>query len=320
MRAAVFTINDSFLKPVSEAMQKRFTVNVWKRSGSDRIDLLNLRSLLDWCDVAFFEFCQTPFPEAMCMQSLNCKVVVRIHGLPFYGPRRLIPWSKVDLAVCSYPLLLKFEGLKEQPKKLVELAPGVDTAFFTMPKRKRHGKTLTIQSTVVRSKKRVYTTLQTFHELLKRDSEWTLRVHGEWERGWRAEQRQEYVEPCRELIEILKLEDHIELIPHLSREGWREWLQTADVFVSNSIREGFQVSCMEAMLCGVYPLVNCWLGADRYYPEQFKTQGELVEKILEWSALSARQKRRLSLKMRGWACRYDVYETAEKICDLIDGL
>lgn len=316
---AVFTTNDAFLKPVLEVMRKRFTVEVWERSGSEQIDLVNLRSLLDWCDAAFFEFCQAPFPQAISMLNLNCKIVLRLHGLPFYGLRRLIPWSKVDLAVCSYPLLLKFEGLKEQPKKLVELAPGVDTAFFNMPKKKKYGKTLITHSTVVRFKKGVYTTLQTFHELLKRDPEWTLRIHGNWETGWRAQQRQEYAEPCRELIEILKLEDHIELIPHLSREGWREWLQSADIFVSNSIREGFQVSGMEAMLCGAYPLVNCWLGADHYYPEQciFKTQEGLVEKILDWGKLSARQKRRLSLNMREWACRYDVHEIATKICDLI---
>ncbi len=322
-RVAVFTINDSFLLPVLEVMHKRFMVRIWKPSGEKQVDIVNLSRLLEWCDIAYFEWCQTPFIDAMCFDNLDCKIVVRLLGLPFYHLARNIPWRRVDLAIAPYPIYKKFEEWKlQQPKRLIEAPVGTDTGFFTMPKNKRYGKNLAMHATVIRPTKRVYTTIETFYELLKLDNEWNLHIAGNWEHGWQKEIRLEYVISCRDLIRRLRLENKVYTYPHMDPQEWWQWLWDKDIIVSNSFRESFHKSVMDAMSCGVYPLVHAWPGAEHYYPEEciFRTQAELVEKILEWAKLSFEEKRTLSQLMRSHARKFDQHEIANKICDMIERL
>ena len=75
------------------------------------------------------------------------------------------------------------------------------------------------------------------------------------------------------------------------------------------------------MATGVYPLVHNWLSADTLYPENclFITQTELVERTLEWSKLSGREKAGLSMAMRRYAVEnFDEEEVAEKIREIIE--
>lgn len=309
-------------------MKKRgHEVWYWTQTGNELIDWVNVSRLLDWCDVAFFEWAQTPFLQALSMENPRCKVVLRAHGLPFFSIYRTFPWNRVDLVICAgYIIMSKLEELPpdRRPPSYIHIPEGSDPTFFNIPRSKKYGHKIAFHSTVIRFKKRVYTTIQSFYDLLQRDDRWKLCIAGNWDQpsgsGWEGAN---YTEPCMELIEDLGIRSDVELTPNLPRDQWRNWLADKDVFVSNSIREGVQVSLVDAMLCGVYPLINCWRGSDAYYPKEnvFRTQRELVDMILVWSEKSVKEKRALSQKMRHWAVEnFDVSLMAERLVEELEFL
>lgn len=293
MKLAVFATNPHFLNPVLPELTQYHDVKVWQQSGSSELNVANMHSLLSWCDTAFFDFCQFPFPLATHLQGINCKIVLRIHGLALIHNARYVNWKRVKLVIATWPMKLKFlqMGLSRYPP--IESVPiGLNTELFKMPTDKKYNKNICTQGSVILFKKRVYTTVQTFYELLKHDPDYTLHIKGRRGGGWRAKLQKEYIIPLDELIEILHLHGKVKFSPQESIPRWAQWLQDKSIYISNSIQEGFHKSCAEAALSGLEPFVNSWLGADRYYPKKciFRTQTELVEKILEWQKLSNEEK------------------------------
>ena len=322
MRIAIFTTNETWLQADLDAMQRRgHEVQLWINSPNPQINLMNLSRLMDWCDIAYFDWCQSPFLEGCSLERPNCKIVVRARGMPFFSIYKAFPWHMVDLVVGHQLIGQRLEEVGAKTNYL-HLPQGSDPTFFTMPKRRRYGKNLAMHSTVIRYRKRVYTSIQAFYDLLQHDQKWTFHIKGEWEKGYGpAWEGIQYTEPCRELMEDLEISTKIHLTPNVSKEAWRAWLQEKDVFLSNGIREGTHVSLAEAMMCGCYPLINCWRGAENYYPRDciFKTQRELVDKILEWQDLKVKEKRQLSQEMREWAAeRFDAHEIADQMVKEIE--
>lgn len=328
MKIGIFTSNTSFINPVIQAIQRRgHEILPWTHTPHETTSWINLQRLLDSCDVAFFDWCQSPFLEAMSLERLKCKVAVRAHGMPFFSIYKTFPWNVVDLLIGASVIIgWRIEELPQdkRPKRYVDIPVGSDPTFFMIPKAKKYGRSLLMHSTTIRYRKRIYTTLQTFYDLLQHDRRWSLHIVGEWEdagyTGWEGPQ---YTEPCKELIEDLELSTKVHLTPNMSLEAWRNYLGGMDVFISNSIREGVQVSLVESMLSGVYPLINCWRGSDHYYPKKclFKTQRELVEKVLEWWKQPLEEKRALSQEMREWVVeRFDNDIHMERIVDELEAL
>ena len=332
MKIGVFTSNGGFLAPVLKAMKKRnHEVLIWPNTTTMALNWINLQRLLDRVDVAFFEWCQYPFPEAMMIRYPKCKIVLREHGLPFFDTYKVFPWNNVDLFIGASELF--GEKLKElppdrQPKRYVDIPVGSDPAFFTIPKHKIYGHNLLMHSAIIRFKKRVYTTLETFYDLLKHDRSWDLHIVGNWSPvlagpqapGWEGVQ---YTGPCQELIEDLDLAAKVHLSPHMDVKDWRSCLGAMDLFISNSIREGVQISLIEAMLSGIHPFVHAWRGAEAYYPKEciFKTQRELVDKIIEWGKLDELNKRALSQSAREWVVeRFDNDVLMERLMDELEAL
>ncbi len=325
MKVTIFTTNSNFLGPVVEALKRSgHEVRFWVQTPNKNVNWTNIQRLLDRCDVAFFEWCQTPFLQALSLEDIECKIAVRAHGLPFFSIFKTFPWEKVDLLIGASglfgPLL---NEAAQRPKRYMHIPVGSEPTFYTMPPSKKYGRNLATHSYTIRFKKRIYTTIQTFYELLKHDPKWNLNIAGNWTSqapGWEGVN---YTRPCRELMEDLKISTKVFLTPNMTPEGWRQWLGDKDIFISNSIREGVHVSLVEAMLTGVYPLINCWRGSTEYYPDEciFKTQNELVDKILEWKSLRARKKRRLSGEMREWALeRFDGRDLSEKVVEALETL
>ena len=325
MRVGVFTLNRGFLEPVLESLERRgHEVMLWKNTRSNVANWLNLQRILDRCDVAFFDWTQNPFSEAMRLEGLSCKIAVRAHGIPFFGMYKTFAWQKVDLLIGAAAILgHKMNEAKNQPKQYLHIPPGSDPTLFTIPADKKYHQNICTHSWAIRFKKRVYTTIQTFYDLLQHDERWKLHIVGDWERkteGWAG---MNYTEPCKELIEDLKIGFRVYRSPNMGPKTWAASLGDMDIFLSNSIREGLHVSLVDAMLTGVYPLINCWRGSDEYYPADniFKTQGELVDKILEWESHSVEEKRRLSGEMREWAAeRFDSSILADTLVEALEAL
>lgn len=327
MRVGIFTTNEGFIEPVIDALTRRgHQIHFWFHTQDEHVNWMNLMRLLDKCDLAFFDWCQKPFLETMSLEVLNCKIAVRAHGMPFFEIWDSFPWNRIDLLIGASVIIgWKIEQLPQdkQPKTYLHSPVGSDPTYFMIPKRKRYSRNLIMHSTTIRYRKRVYTTIQSFLDLLQVDPKWRLTIVGEWERGYSGWEGRQYTEPCLELMEDLGVRTRVNLLPNLDRGGWRALLAQQDIFISNSIREGVQVSLVEAMMSGVYPLINFWRGASYYYPPEclFKTQRELVDKILEWLKLPASEKRRLSQEMREWASeRFDIRVNSDKLVEELEAL
>jgi len=325
MKVGIFTLNTNFLGPITMSLLRHgHEILLWKRTRETQIDLINLQRILDRCDVAFFDWTQNPFLNAMRIEELSCKIAVRAHGLPFFDLYKTFPWQRVDLMIGSAVIFgQRMKEAKNQPKRYLHIPPGSDPTLFTIPANKKYHQNLCTHSLIIRFKKRIYATLQAFYDLLQHDRRWKLHIVGQWKApaGWG--EHSNYIEPCKELMEDLQLGTKVYLSPNMPWARWAAWLGGMDIFVSNSIREGLQVSLVEAMLAGVYPLINCWRGSDEYYPADniFKTQSELVDKLLEWESRSVEEKRRLSGEMREWAAeRFDSGILADKLVEALETL
>lgn len=327
MRVGIFTSNQSFIEPVMRALQKRgHETPMWAHTGDELTNRINLMRLMDSCDVAFFDWVQTPFLEAMSLENPKCKIAARAHGMEFFSIYDKFPWQYVDLLVGASEIIgqaLQKVPVDHRPKRYVDVPVGSDPTLFTIPKNKRYGHSLITHSTTIRYRKRVYTTLQSFYDLLQHDRKWDLHIVGEWERGYEGWEGPQYTGPCQELIEDLELATKIHTQPNMDPERWRYYLSDMDLFISNSIREGVQVSLVESMMSGVWPLINCWRGAGGYYPGKciFKTQRELVDKVLEWGNLLETDKMALSQEAREWAVeRFDNDVLMGKLVEELEAL
>lgn len=324
MKVGIFTSNPNFLGPITESLLRHgHEILRWKNTAAKQADWINLQRLLDRCDVAFFDWTQSPLPQAIRIEELSCKIAVRAHGIPFFGLYKTFPWQKVDLLIGSAGIFgQRMKEAKKQPKRYLHIPPGSNPTVFTIPANKKYHQNLCTHSMIIRFKKRVYTTLQTFYDVLQRDRRWKLHVVGSWKspEGWEGTN---YTDPCLELMEDLDIESKVYLSPNMQQPRWAAWLRDMDIFISNSLREGLQVSVVDAMLAGVYPLINCWRGSSEYYPADniFKTQSELVDKIFEWEERSVEEKRRLSGEMREWAAeRFDGAILADKLVEALETL
>jgi len=325
MKVGIFTSNANFLAPILESLKRNGHEPLfWTRTPNESVNWANLQRLLDRCDVAFFEWCQQPFLEALSLEGLDCKVAVRAHGIPFFSIYKTFPWKRVDLLIGASGLFgPMLNEAAQRPKRYIDIPVGSDPTLYTMPRSRKYGQNLVTHSFVVRFKKRIYTTIQTYYDLLQHDKKWNLHIVGNWEGGSTGWEGANYTTPCWELMEDLGISTKVFMTPNMDPEGWHQYLCDKDIFLSNSIREGVHISLVEAMFTGVYPLINCWRGAREYYPEEciFKTQSELVDKVLEWEKRPVKEKRRLSREMREWASeRFDGRPLADKVVEALETL
>lgn len=320
MKVGFFTVNPNFAGPLLKELRSRHEVRCWINSNSQEFNLVNLHSLLEWSDVAFFEFCQSPLPEATYFQGIDTPIVARLQGIEIYHYMENIKWNRVKLLITSIPQMMRLSKLN-LPLPRVEVLPlGTDPDFFTPPENRIPGKCITTIG-LVSPRKRVYTTIQTLAPIL---GDWKLYIRGEFS-GFRDEELVEYKSHILELIETLGVEDSVKFIPGPpggNQEEYRAFLRAMDIVVSNSTQEGYHVSVFDAMACGVHPLINCWLGADRLFPSYsiFRSQTELLQKVVQWDLAPVSRKLELAKLAREHviAGGHDNKLVAKRIVDLLE--
>lgn len=174
----------------------------------------------------------------------------------------------------------------------------------------------------MRTEKRIYTAVQLFKELLDLKLEdWTLHIVSDWFMPQGTDVRQErYAWSIQELIDDLGLRENIKVHRFMPREKWRDFLMDKDVFWSLSSSETFSASLMEAMATGMYPVISCWHGAKKYYPDVciHQTLGGILKATINWSTLSPNQQLQAAQEMRQIAVIYDEKKVALKIREAIE--
>lgn len=318
MKVALITANWNFLGPINKVLeQDHYEVKQYIPTNVTALNYANMIHLMNWCDVAFFDFAQSPLVEMSHLAVKPCKIVVRVLGLEVFHAAHLVNWNNVDfvIVISEHQKERLLENLHARGIKIscpIEVVPlGVDVEMFSPP---REGKTYGFNICQVGNMlphKRHYETIQMFKELIQRSPphwDWKLHIHHATAGTWRSEQQKEYTVFCKDLVNTLELGDRVVFhsYDHLWQDGsGKRFFADKDIVISNSMMEGYHKTPMEGMACGVMPLINCWRGSDMIYPPDFifYTFEEAIQKLLWYGNLSEEAKESFSVAHRKYVVK-----------------
>jgi len=235
------------------------------------------RRLLEWCDIAWFEWCTKQVVEASQMPK-TCKMIVRLHRYEAYRPwPEQVRWENVDAlvtignsAVMAH-LRQRIAGLDDRTE-VVPIPNGVDLERFSFRQRTR-GKNLAVVANINYWKNSMFL-LQCFAKLRTVDPEYKLYFAGPFQDDGVLQRYLHY------MMEELDCADSVFF------EGWQEdipgWLEDKHYVLSGSIVEGHPVNILEGMACGLKPVVHTFPGCRDFFPPEllFRTVDEFCDRIL----------------------------------------
>lgn len=248
-----FASHASFVRGIIAELQQRNSVRLFEKGSIEE-----LRQLLNWADLAWFEWCDDLVIHASQLPK-RCPMICRLHSYEAFTdmPSR-VDWSKIDrlLFVSDAVRHLVSPQLKDRVATSV-ITNGVDLARFAIPVRKPRGKKIASVG-YINYKKNTPLLLYCFKKIHDYDPEYSLHIAGE------------HQDPRVQLYVDNFLLRH-PLPVHF--EGWvadmPAWYADKDYVISTSLFESFHYSIAEGMASGLMPLVHDWYGADMVYPEQY---------------------------------------------------
>jgi len=252
-RIAFFASQATFVKDIIKHLSGDNDTRLFSGQSLD-----DMRQLMEWADLAWFEWCDQLVIEATKFPRL-CAVVCRLHSYEaFTDMPRKVDWRKVDrLIFVNRSVKEIFERQVRTGTPMSIIHNGVDLDRFTPPPDKKYGKKIA-SAGYINYKKNPALLLYCFKKIHAYDPEYTLHIAG---------QHQD-----------LRIQVYFE---HFLREnplpvqfdGWVEdmprWYADKDFVISTSLFESFHYSIAEGMACGVMPLIHNWYGARYLYPDEY---------------------------------------------------
>lgn len=266
-RIAVFASYRTFIDPVINDLKTHNEIRVFEKGTESE-----MKSLLEWCDLAWFEWCDQLVIAASKMPK-KCKMICRLHSYEVFSDMpRQVDWSKID------HLVLVSDAVKELlsynfsvPCPITVIHNGVDLDKFTIPQNKRPGKRI-CSIGYINYKKNPALLLYCFKAIHEYDPGYTFHLAGEHQ-------------DARIQVYFAHLLPRLNIPVHF--DGWVEnvpaYMRDKDFVISTSLFESFHYSIAEGMAAGVLPLIHDWLGADQLYPKQyvFTTPSDAVRLLKE---------------------------------------
>jgi hypothetical protein len=261
----------TFLDDIVEFTKERFDVRIFQGQTEDE-----LYELTNWSDISWFEWC-TDLAVIASKHPKICKNIVRLHRYEAYGPwPTQINWENIDLLVTvgnkltQQTLIEKVPNLENQTK-MISVPNGVNLEKFTFTDRKR-GKNIAFLANL-RMVKNPAMMLQCMQKLHYFDPEYRLFFGG-------AFQEQVLEQYLRHMVEVLGLTDVVFFDGY--QEDAKSWLEDKHYIVSTSVCEGHPVGILEAMACGLKPVIHNFPGAGQFFSPEllFNISEEFCERIL----------------------------------------
>ncbi|MDZ4722881.1 MAG: glycosyltransferase family 4 protein [candidate division Zixibacteria bacterium] len=256
-KIAFFATHQMFLAEIISALSINNQVRLFEGTTVER-----MAALLDWADIAWFEWCDALLIQATHLPQ-KCKIVCRLHSYEaFTDMPSHVDWSKVDsLIFVNDSVRQLFEQqVSHETRASLPLAVihnGVDTAKFVIP----HSKVLTKKIASVgyiNYKKNPTLLLYCFKKIHEYDPGYSLYIAGS------------HQDPRIELY----FQHFLQRNPlPIYFDGWiddmPQWYRDKSFVISTSLFESFHYSIAEGMSCGLIPLIHDWYGADLLYPNEF---------------------------------------------------
>ncbi|MGD2094933.1 MAG: glycosyltransferase [Phycisphaerales bacterium] len=260
-----------FLHEIIKFAQQRFQVHVFNEQTEEE-----LYELMKWSDISWFEWC-TNLAVIGSKQPKVCKNIVRLHRYEAYGqwPQE-VNWANIDTLITignsfvKDTLINTIPNLESQTSVLT-IPSGVDLEKYTFTERQR-GKNIAFLANL-RMIKNPALILQAMQKLHYIDPEYRLFFGG-------ISQNKALEQYLRHMVDALELNDVVFF------DGWQEdihsWLKDKHYIVSTSIIESQDMGILEAMACGLKPVIHNFPGAAQIFPSEFlfNISEEFCEQIL----------------------------------------
>ncbi len=217
----------------------------------------DMKRMLEWCDVAWFDWCDSLLIQATNHLPKLCPIICRLHSYEaFTEMPSQVDWSKVDNLVFVNESVKHLMTGRIPSSVVCSIAHNaVDLKKFQIPAGKKYGKKIASVG-YINYKKNPQLLLYCFKAIHDWDPEFELHIAGKHQ-----DSRIELY--MRDMAQKLGIDIHY--------HGWIEdmpaFYQEMDYVISTSLFESFHLSIAEGMASGVIPLVHDWFGADNIYPD-----------------------------------------------------
>ncbi len=252
-KIAFFSSIDSFVGDIITHLKKTNEVKIF-----DNSNLTEMKSLMEWADISWFEWCDQYLVEATKFDKKS-KIVCRLHSYEAFTDFPLqVDWEKVDLLIFvnkSVQQLVADKIAIKTPQVIIHNA--VDTQKFQIPTDKKRTKKIASVG-YINYKKNPELLLYSFKKIYDYDNEYSLHIAGQ------------HQDPRIKLyFEHFIKENNLPV----NFDGWvddmPEWYADKDFVISTSLFESFHYSIAEGMASGLMPLIHNWYGAKYLYPEKY---------------------------------------------------
>lgn len=317
--------NWTFFNEIYDDLSRHYSTEVFK-PRTYRVPVLHgrlnrwvyqrdVRSLLKNTDVCFFEWAGDLLVQASRLPG-KAKIVARLHSFELYHWAPMINWFAVDKVILlSQAMKRNFVELyPEHHHKIEIIHNGRSLTDFQPPENRKFDFTVGMLGHIAPIK-RVYEAVLAIHGLVQAGHPVRLRIAGRPADDYR------YFMALKRVVKELNLEARVFFDGFMTDTA--TWLQTIDVFISNSYWEGQQVALLEAMASGCYCLSHFWSGADEMLPpgNLYVTDADLQKKLIEYAMLPDAEKAASQSQLRTMACeKFDIEQTKNQIRQLIDRL
>jgi glycosyltransferase involved in cell wall biosynthesis len=264
----------TFLNDIYEFAQQRFEVRLFDGKTEEQ-----LHELMQWSDISWFEWC-TDLAVIGSKGPKQCENIIRLHRYEAYGPwPQQVNWQNVDVLITignSFvrdTLSRSVPGIENQTT-IVTVPNGVNLDKFSFTEHPR-GKNIAYLCNI-RAVKNPAMVLQCMQKLHYLDPEYRLFFAGQFQ-DLAIEQ---YV---RYMVDVLGLRGIVFF------DGWQEdvcsWLRDKSYIVSTSLIESQGMGILEAMSCGLKPVIHNFPGAGEIFPSDylFNIAEEFCDRILSAS-------------------------------------
>ncbi len=275
-KVAIFCGGDgmNFLNEIYEFLKERFEVRVFEGNNEEQ-----LYELMKWSDISWFEWC-TNLAVIGSKKPKVCENIIRLHRYEAYEQWPLeVNWSNIDVLINvgnSYVKNTILQRIPDIEKKtyFVTIPSGVNLDRFSFVDKPR-GKNIAFLSNL-RLVKNPAMILQCMQKLHYIDPEYKLFFAGQFQDG----SLEQYL---KHMVGALGLQDVVFF------DNWQRdvhvWLKDKHYVACTSIIESQGMGLLEAMACGLKPVIHNFPGASEIFKQEylFNISEEFCQHILSES-------------------------------------
>lgn len=300
-KIAFFASHQTFIQDIMRDLAVTNEVRLFDGTSTEQ-----LSALLDWADLAWFEWCDNLIIAATQLPR-KCKIICRLHSYEaFTDMPTKVDWSKVDRLIFVNPSVQKiFEQQVSIKIAKNVIYNGVDTARFSIPENKQTGKKIASVG-YINYKKNPSLLLYCFKKIHEYDPGYSFHIAGD------------HQDPRIRLYFDHFLKEN-PLPIHF--DGWVKempnWYADKDFVISTSLFESFHYSIAEGMASGLLPLIHNWYGAKNLYPGRYmyNDPDQCLELLKQ---LESTDRKKLQTENREFILsRYNQEDKSKEISDLM---